>query len=430
MNFENENMNNNSVENKKVRNKLALPMCLVTFLLIIETTAIVVMGILISVYVRNTSLLKVEKSETSSDEYTKSMEILSEIDKYYKGAYVNDITYDDLTLKMANSLIASYGDKYGVYLDPELAEESNAELNNEISGIGVLIRAELAETEEEIDRLYIIDVYDGSDALEKGMVPGSIITKMNGENFDFSSIGYNELISQIRGKAGTYVNLTFITPDGEEITADIERKNVETSTINYKVINNNIGYVNIRDFSAKTDEELENVLKYFENRKIEKIIFDLRDNSGGLLDTVVNMLDSLLPEQDLIYIEDKDKEIVETYTSDKKEYNFSGVCIINENTASASELFVKSLQEAGKVTVVGNTSYGKGTVCSVIPLENGGSLQLSTFKYLTSSKECLEGIGVIPDIEMYLPEEKEAIQYKLDIKDDDIIIESVKLLSE
>ena len=142
------------------------------------------------------------------------------------------------------------------------------------------------------------------------------------------------------------------------------------------------------------------------------------------------MLDSLLPEQDLIYIEDKDKEIVETYTSDKKEYNFSGVCIINENTASASELFVKSLQEAGKVTVVGNTSYGKGTVCSVIPLENGGSLQLSTFKYLTSSKECLEGIGVIPDIEMYLPEEKEAIQYKLDIKDDDIIIESVKLLSE
>lgn len=202
---------------------------------------------------------------------------------------------------------------------------------------------------------------------------------------------------------------------------------VETTTVKYKVINNNIGYINIRDFTYSTDEEFKAVLEYMSHRNIDKFIFDLRDNTGGLLDTVVNMLDTLLKEKDIIYIENKDKEIVETYKSDSNGYEFDAVCIINGNSASASELFVKSLQEEGH-TVVGTKSYGKGTVCSVVPLENGGSLQLSTFKYLTSSKECVEGIGITPDIELKLPEHKENIQYKLDISEDDIIVESVKIL--
>ena len=434
MNYNNEStgytVNTQQVVDKpKRKNPLTIPFMIISYLLVIETIFIIIVGIQVLVKVKTNKRLEVNKSETTSEQLDETFETLKEIDEYYSGAYIEDVDYEDLTLKMANALVASYGDKYGIYLDPELSDEQDAELNNTLSGIGVLIRAEEAETDDEVDRLYVIESYKGSDALEKGIVRGCMITKVNGEEFNFEEVSYNDVIDKIRGKAGTHVEITFINNDGEEITEDIERRKVETTTVTYKVINNEIGYINIRDFTSNTDEEFRNVLKYMENREIDKLIFDLRDNSGGLLETVVNMLDDLLPAQNLIYIENKDKEIVEVYKSDKKHYDFEGVCIINENSASASELFVKSLQEQGHI-VIGETSYGKGTVCSVIPLETGGSLQISTYRYLTSSRECVEGIGVIPDIEIKLPEEKEKIQYKLEITEDDLIIQSIKYLME
>ena len=420
--------NNTKVKSSK-ENKLYYPLLIMFMLLIIETTFVVCLIVKISSTINESTYLATTKSDETSEDLSDTLETLEEIDKYYSGAYVNDIDYDDLTLKMGNALIASYGDKYGVYLDPELTNNQNAELNNELSGIGVLVRAEVAESEDDFDRLYVIEAYKGSDALDKGITTGSLITAINGNKINFAEQSYDDVIGEIRGDAGTTVDITFLDKEGKENTYSVERRMVETTTVKYKVINNNIGYINIRDFTYSTDEEFKAVIEYMSHRNIDKFIFDLRDNTGGLLDTVVNMLDTLLKEKDLIYIENKDKEIVETYKSDSNGYEFDAVCIINGNSASASELFVKSLQEEGH-TVVGTQSYGKGTVCSVIPLENGGSLQLSTFRYLTSSKECVEGIGITPDIELKLPEHKEAIQYKLDIKDDDIIIESVKLLSE
>lgn len=373
------------------------------------------------------STLPIEKSETTSDEFESTLKVLEEIDKYYKGTYVNDVNYEELTLKMANSLIASYGDKYGIYLNPKLAEESKDADSNKLLGIGVLIRA---ETVDDIDQLYVIDSFKGSGAEEVGIKEGCIITKINGEQLDFDKLSYNDVVDTIRGEAGTSVNISYINLNGEEITVDVERRQVTTETISFKVINSEIGYIKIRDFTANTSVEFKEVIEYFKTRHIEKIIFDLRDNTGGLLTTVTAMLDEVIPQKDVIYIVDKDEEIVETYSTDDKYYEFNSVCIINKDTASASELFVKSLQENGNTTVIGETSYGKGTVCSVIPLSDGGTLQISSFKYLTSSKECIEGIGVIPDIEMKLPENKEEISYKLSIDEDDIIVESIKLLSK
>lgn len=414
-------------------NKLAIMLFIVTFLLVLETILICTMNHTIGELADKISkdiILPIEKADENADEFNSMTDLLSEIDAYYKGAYVGDINYENLDYVMANSLIYLYGDKYGIYRTPEEVIEDQRELHSELTGVGILVRAESEDNEGTYDRLYVIDSYDGSDALEKGLTKGCTIIKVNDEDIKFNEVSYNDVIEKIRGEEGTSVRLTFINKDGEEITQDIERRKLETVSIRYNVINNEIGYIHIRDFVASTDKEFKEVLKYFENRGIDKIIFDLRDNTGGLLDSVVGMLDSLLPEQDIIYTENKNKEICSVYKSDSEEYNFKGVCIINGRSASASELFVKSLQESGKVTVVGEKSYGKGTVCRVIPLQNGGSLNISSYRFLTSSGECLEGVGITPDIEMKLSEEEEAILYKLDISEDDIIIESVKLLSE
>ena len=416
-------------KNNKDGKVIRFLLTILSILVMIETSFIISFVCKITKLNKDLSATAVYKSETISESFENTMSILSDIDKYYKESYVGEVNYDDLTLKMANALIMSYGDEYGLYLDPELTSAEDNEMNNKFRGIGVLVRAEISESEDDFDRFYVIKAYDGSDAKEKGIDKGCLITHINGERVDFSDGNTNNDIDKIRGEKGTTVEITFLNAEGEEITEAIERKDVDTTTVEYKVINNTIGYIEISDFSLKTDEEFADVLKYMEHRDVDKLIFDLRDNTGGLLDTVVNMLDTLLPEQDIIYIENKNGEIVQTYSSDKNSYNFECVCIINGGTASASELFAKTLQEQGH-KVVGETSYGKGTVCSVERLSDGGTLQFSTYRYLTGDKVCVEDIGVVPDVEMKLPESKEKILYKLDISDDDIIVESIKMLSE
>lgn len=400
-----------------------------SILVLIETSFVVTLVYRLVKINNQINTLAVSKAETVSESFENTMNILADIDKYYSESYVGDINYDDLTLKMANTLILAYGDKYGLYLSPKLAADEDAEMNNKVHGIGVLVRAEYAESEDDFDRFYVIQAYDGSDAKDKGIDKGCLLTHVNGEKIDFSDGSTDNDIAKIRGEEGTTVELTFLNTEGEEITTVVDRKNVDTTTVEYKVINNSIGYIEITDFSLKTDEEFADVLKYMKHRGINKFIFDLRGNTGGLLDTVVNMLDTLLPEQDIIYIENKDGEILQTYSSDKNSYDFECVCIVNSMTASASELFAKTLQEQGH-KVIGEKSYGKGTVCSVERLADGGTLQFSTYRYLTADKVCVEDIGVVPDVEMKLPESKEKILYKLDISDDDIVVESIKMLSE
>lgn len=369
----------------------------------------------------NTIESNIQDEETELD---KAYKLLKEIEQYYKTSYVGELDTEKLELNLANALVQSYGDKYGVYLTPELAEDDKNTMNNILYGIGVLVRAELNNGSSE---LYVVDSYDGSSALENGIVKGCRIVEIEGAKFDFTKETYADVVNKIKGDEGTYVNITFIDNKNNIHECKVERRKINIKTVDYKILNN-IGYINIREFDANTDEEFEKALKYMKDNKIEKIIYDLRDNTGGLLESVVNMLDNLLPETTFLYIQDSNNNILQTFKSDKDMYTFKSVCIINNNTASASELFVQTLKEQGITTVIGETSFGKGTVCNVIDLSNGGTLQISTFKYLTISKECIEGVGVKPDIEMKLPEEKEAIQYKLDISDDDIINNAIKIL--
>lgn len=372
-----------------------------------------------------------------NDELEDAINTLEEISNYYEGLYVNDIDYDNLKLNLVNALIQSYGDKYGEYLTPELAVDSKRQMNNLVYGIGVLVRAELGtdtETDETSktskDDIYIIDVYEGSGAEEVGITAGCRLTKINGEDINFDEKSYNDIIDSIRGEENTTVNITYIDTDNKEHTVDVVRKAVTTNTVKYQVLDDNVGYIKIREFNSNTDEEFKEALEYMTENNISNFVFDLRDNPGGLLDSVVNTLDILLPNQTMLYVVDSNGDTVDTYKSDKDCMKFNSVCLVNENTASAAELFTQTLKDEKLTTVIGTKTYGKGTVCTVLTTSDGGSLQISTNKYLTPSKTCVEGVGVIPDIEMKLSEDKAKISYKLDIKEDDLINKAIDTLNK
>lgn len=370
------------------------------------------------------SMININRIETSdndrlNDLFTK----LSQIDLYYKMFYVGDIDYDNLELILGNALISAYGDKYGAYFDEEYALKQIEKNNSSLHGIGILVRA------EENKQLYVIESYDGP-AKRAGIQKGCIITKVNGEELDLSTNElYNEAISKIKGELGTTVEITYINNDGLEVTVDVEREEVTTTSINYEVIHKDVGYVLIREFAGNTDEEFRKALTDLKAKGVNKIIYDVRGNSGGLLSSVADMLDTVLPAEDIIYIVDANDKVVETYKSDKQMIEFDeSIVLVDRNSASASELFSQSLKEFGIATVIGETTFGKGTVCSEYMLSDNDMIMISTYKYLTKSKKCIEGVGVEPDIEFILDKDEADILYKLPVEKDDVIAKALDVL--
>ena len=405
-----------------------------TILLIILMSMLVITTSLL-VYLANSvykttsklnSMLNVERYEQSSDkesEFNKVLDKLIEIDKYYELFYVGEIDYEDTALIMGNALIAAYGDKYGAYFDEEYALKQIEKNNSSLYGIGILVRA------EENKQLYVIESYDGP-AKRAGIEAGCIITKVNGEELDLSTNeSYNDVISKIKGELGTSVEITFINNKGVENTVEVEREKVTTTSVNYQIIDDSVGYVLIREFAGNTDEEFEKALKDLKAKGINKVIYDVRGNSGGLLNSVANMIDLILPKGDTIYIVDANDKIVETYKSDNQMIEFEEtIVLVDKDSASASELFTQSLKEFEIATVIGETTFGKGTVCSEYELSDNDMIMLSTYKYLTNSKECIEGIGVKPDIEFVLDEDEANILYKLPVEEDDVIAKALDVL--
>lgn len=370
------------------------------------------------------SVVNMEKVDiTDNKELNDVFNKLIQIDAFYKSFYVGEMDYESLDLILGNALIAAYGDEYGAYFDEEYTKKQLEKNTSSLYGIGILVRA------EENKNLYVIESYEGP-AKDAGIKKGCIITKVNGKELDLSTTeSYNEVISTIKGEIGTTVKITFIDNDGTEHTADVERAEITTTSVTYEIINNDTGYILIREFAGNTDEEFEKALKELKANGIEKVIYDVRGNSGGLLTSVSNMLDLVLPSGNTIYIVDADEKVVETYKSDADMIKFEeSVVLVDKDSASASELFAQSLKEFEIATIIGETTFGKGTVCSEYMLSEKDMIMISTYKYLTKSKECIEDIGVKPDIEYVLSKEEASILYKLPLEEDDVIAKALDIL--
>ena len=247
-------------------------------------------------------------------------------------------------------------------------------------------------------------------AAKAGLKKGDILFQVDGK--DVSGKKLDEIVTEIKGEKGTEVKLTVLRgEEREKVTTSVIRDTIEVQTVEYEMMEDQIGYLAVSEFDSVTYEQYQTALKDLEAQGMKGLVIDLRNNPGGNLDIVCEMLDLILPKGLIVYTEDKDGEKQE-YTSDADyDYDVPMTVLINGNSASASEIFAGAVQDYEKADIVGTTSYGKGVVQSVYALKDGTCVKLTVAEYFTPKGRSINGKGITPDVEVeyeYNEEEPEA----------------------
>ena len=337
---------------------------------------------------------------TAIDKFEKK---ISMINSYLESAYIYEYDENEMMESAISGYVDGLDEKYTAYYTPEQFKSYNESLQESYVGIGVVI------SRNEYDQIEVISPFEGSSAYEAGVRPGDILVKVEGE--EFLGDRMEEAVAKIKGgEEGTTVNVTFAR-DGEIIDMTIERRRVSSESVKSEMLSKDIGYMRISAFNTSdegTDEDTyTSFMEHYESLTslgMKKMVIDLRDNPGGALDVVCNIADAILPEGLITYVEYKDGSR-ENLNSDAESLDVPIAILINENSASASEVLTGALKDYGKATVIGKTSYGKGVVQSVIPFRDGSGMSLTIARYYSPNGVCIHGTGIEPDIEVDMPEE-------------------------
>jgi carboxyl-terminal processing protease len=314
--------------------------------------------------------------------------------RYYK----QPIDQDALVEGAINGMLETLDDPHTIYLSPELetAQREEFEGDQEIQGIG-------AEVSQDGDNIVIVSPIDGSPAAAAGLRPGDILREANGVSL--AGMSAAEAAAIVRGPQGTNVIL-LIERNGETFEVTVTRDVIKIKSVQGKMLDdNNLAYVRLSQFGLQTDEDLEAVLKDLMAQNPEGLILDLRLNPGGGLDTVVEIADQFLPDGLVLIQEFGDGVEREFKTGDGDlAEKIPMVVLIDEGSASASEVLAGAIHDRDRGTLIGHTSYGKGTVQSWQPLSNGGGLRLTISRWLTPNHTWVNEKGIEPDYRVDLPE--------------------------
>lgn len=316
-------------------------------------------------------------------------EIYSLMNIYYYGEFDKEDIYDSVYKGVMESL----DDPYSVYYTPEEYQDMQVSTSGTYYGIGAGVSQNLNTMEVTITK-----VYRGTPSEEAGLKNGDMILSVEG--IQATSVEVSELVQHIRGEEGTKVHMVIYRPStGETLEFDVERRHVELPSIEGEMLEGGIGYIQITEFQDKTDEQFGEMVKQLRTQGAKGLIIDVRANPGGLLSTVVHLLDQVLPEGLLVYVEDKYGNRDE-YTSNAACIDLPIVVLMDENSASASEIFAGAMKDYEYATLVGKTTYGKGIVQNIIRLSDGDALKITTAKYFTPKGNDIHKIGVTPDVEV------------------------------
>ena len=313
----------------------------------------------------------------------------NEIKKNYYGTFDSKKILSNALSAVVNSL----GDKYSGKIDLDSNTTDSIKLRGVYTGVGIEIYND--------EKLHIIvnSVFKGSPADTSGIKKGDIITKINGENVTGTLT--TNLVSKIKSLNNNVFTLEILR-DGKYINISTKSDTIELKSATYKVLEQNnkkIGYINISIFANNTAKQFKEALSKLEDEKIEGLIVDVRDNPGGYLETAIEISDLLLNKDKVIYKTNDGDKIEATYSKGKKDYNKKIVILINNGSASASELLTLSLKENLNAYTVGVTSYGKGTVQEVKKYNNI-QYKYTTKLWLSPSGKSINETGIIPDLEV------------------------------
>ena len=287
-------------------------------------------------------------------------------------------------------------DPYSVYYTQEEYASFLEDTEGEYVGVGVQVSQD-ADTKT----ITVVKVFDGP-AGEAGIEAEDIITEVNGE--DISDQDIDTVVDKIRGEEGTEVTITvYRSSDGEDHEFTMPRRKVENPTVEYKMLADNIGYIEVSSFYEVTGEQYIDAVEDLNAQGMEGLIVDLRGNGGGLLEIAVDMLDYMLPAGKIVYTEDKDGNVTSEYKStDDEQFTKPLAILVNGYSASASEIFAGAIKDYGIGTLVGSNTFGKGIVQRVFPLEDGSAVKLTIAKYFTPNGNDIHKVGIKPDIEVEL----------------------------
>ena len=314
--------------------------------------------------------------------------------RFIETKYVNDTDDVKLIDGAIDGMVKSLNDPHSNYLSPKMYKTLMEQTEGSFAGIGVVMGIDNEQ------KIHIVGIMENSPGQKAGLQEGDEILAVDG--VPVTQMAFDEVAAHVRGQAGTDVVLTIMRDNAnQDIT--ITRDNIKLKTVGHKMLDNNIGYIQIVSFSEDTANEFNEAYNDLKNQGMKALVLDLRNNPGGLLTTCVEIAKKLVPKGEIVSIVDKQGN-KETYSSSLEAPEYPLAVLINKNSASASEILSGAIQDTKAGTIIGNTSYGKGSVQTILPMFEDDAVKLTIAKYYTPSGRSIDGTGITPDIEINLDE--------------------------
>ena len=336
-------------------------------------------------------VLNTDEDSIVANRTLQKLEAIQElIDKYY--LYSDEVNTETLQDYLVKGYVNGLQEPYSVYYDKAETTTLFESTSGTFGGIGVGIMQDNTS-----GLVTFTKIYKDSPGEKAGFKEGDIVYKVNGE--DVTGLDLDTIVSQIRGEIGTKVEITVVR-DGEEYTGTATRALIENDTVEYEMKQDKLGYIQVTGFEEVTLKQFEEALDDLNKQGMKGLIIDLRSNPGGNLSTVVDMVDLILSEGTIVSIKDKNGT-GNVYTAKKdNKLTVPLVVLINGYSASASEIFAGAVKDHKLGTLVGTTTYGKGIVQNIYPLNDGTCLKITSAEYFTPNGTNIHGIGVAPDVEI------------------------------
>lgn len=432
MDYQNNNQNNEQFEMwqpeiiEKPKSRIGLGILIGVF----STIFVVGLAIGIACVLTNTQIVFASRGAsetlvqtTSSILDEEAISKINELSAYAKVYYYNDMDLEAIQDSMYEGLIEGLGDKYSVYYNEEDYKELQLSTTGQYYGIG-------AGLTQDLDTMVvsITKVYRGTPSEAAGLKNDDIIISVDG--VDGTSMEVSELVKLIRGEAGTTVHLEIYRPTTDEyLSFDVERADITLPSVDYELMENGIGYILIDSFETDTAHQFENAVADLTAQGMQAMILDVRYNPGGMITSVVDIADVILPEGLVVYIEDKEGNRQE-FTSEGDSYmDIPMVVLINEDSASASEILAGAIKDYNYGTLIGTTTFGKGIVQTIFPLPDGDAVKLTTAKYFTPNGNYIHEVGIEPDVELeYEYLDPEGVEYERQY--DNQILKALEVLNQ
>ena len=373
---------------------------------------------LLNVFLIFVFLLNVKAySNTNSNKLYEKIDLFGEVLDKIKQEYVDEIDQADVMDSAINGVLQSL-DPYSAYMSPELFKSMQTESKGEFGGLGI-------EVSMEAGVVKVISPIDDTPASKAGVKAGDYIVRINNEQVQGKTL--MEAVKLMRGPVGSSIELTVRRKNVKKsLTFKVQRQIIEVKSVESKILGskNNIGYIKLKSFNENSDKQFIKEIKNYEKQKLIGYIIDLRNNPGGLLNQAVAITDFFLERGEIVSTKGRRSSETRKYFARTGD-GVKGkplIILINNGSASASEIFAGALKDHKRAVILGENSYGKGSVQSIIPLRNGGGIRLTISKYYLPSGESISEVGVSPDIIV-----EEQSQFQLNSENDNQLEYAVKL---